>query len=365
MTPETAPQVLYNDIVPREVVERDHRELVSVLSAECEVVELADLLADACVTRAARERILGLVLAETASAAVADELCSLEPPAFVRALIEGVPKRADRLEAYLSPRAYDVAPLPNLYFSRDAGFVVGSALSTGAMAFGVRNAEAVLVGEALRAAGYAAEGLLFDGPASAGASRIEGGDVIVISEDVLVCGVSERTSPAALDMLCDRLAAVREAPLSMLAVELPQARHAIHLDMVFTLVNQDAALVYEPLILSRNRAPVYRIELSPDGSRRIHHEEGLLPALAALSIDLKPILCGGRDPVHQQREQWLSGCNAFALAPGRVLSYDCNPRTLEELVAAGMDIITIPGAELARGGGGPRCMTMPLLRDDP
>ena len=162
----------------------------------------------------------------------------------------------------------------------------------------------------------------------------------------------------------------------------------MHLDTVFTMISENECLVYGPMILpdGAEEADVYECDLT---KREITWttEKDLLSALKAQKLDLKPLRCGGDDPIAERREQWTDGANAFALAPGVVLMYDRNEATAAELGRAGYSVvdeadlllgreelelwkpgkkyvILLAAHELSRARGGPRCMTMPLVRED-
>jgi arginine deiminase len=157
----------------------------------------------------------------------------------------------------------------------------------------------------------------------------------------------------------------------------------IHLDMVFTLLDKDNCMVYEPVILKSKGLKTIHIYIKDGSLVKIEDEENLLSALNKLGMPLKPIICGGADSWNQEREQWHSGANFFSFAPGKILGYARNIYTVEQLskndyeVIPAIDVIngtthpdnykkcivTVDGSELARGGGGARCMTMPLSRD--
>jgi arginine deiminase len=206
--------------------------------------------------------------------------------------------------------------------------------------------------------------------------------VLVVAEDLLVIGVSERTSAAAVDRLAASLVASRGEPMTILAAVLPRERSTIHLDMIFTMIDRQTFLVYEPFVVGQSRVEVYRMDLAPGRPPAITRTEGLVPALTDVLGDVDLIRCGGRDPVVREREQWLSAANVFAFAPGKIIAYDCNTATLDEFAAAGFAVVAAeefaagrrraaddarlvvatPGVNLARGGGGPRCMTLPVRR---
>jgi len=199
---------------------------------------------------------------------------------------------------------------------------------------------------------------------------------------LLVVGVSQRSSSESLDALATRLLDSSGEPLTVLAVVLPDERSTIHLDMIFTLVDRDAALIYEPWVTGPRAVDVYALHLEPGRSTKVTKCAGLLPALAAEGVVLETIPCGGANSVVREREQWLSAANVFAFAPGRIIGYDCNVATMDAFDRAGFSVqsadefldsgdpdaetrvfVGISGINLARGGGGPRCMTLPIARD--
>lgn len=417
MTPRTATEVLYNDIIPISVVSDEHRTLKRFLSLVADVHEVTDLAESALEPVDVRERLVEAICDAGGGRDRRDELLSLSPGELVRTMIGGLRSRKDSLTAVLGGPEYDLPPLPNLYFMRDSSLVVRDRVVVGAMAHDVRSAEARLLRSVFSSArGIASGGILWDGsdadgdssggahapragepgrhggrPEGAGADRLppvrlEGGDILVARPDLLVVGISERTSAAALDALASRLLATYEEPVTLLAVVLPRERSTIHLDMIFTLVDSDVALVYEPYVTGPHRVDVYRMQLAPGSPTRIEKRDGLLPALAASGMPLETVPCGGRDPVVREREQWLSAANVFAFAPGKIVGYDCNAATMEAFAQAGFTVVGVeeflapgaaarsvddeerlfvglPGVNLARGGGGPRCMTLPIARD--
>jgi arginine deiminase len=212
---------------------------------------------------------------------------------------------------------------------------------------------------------------------------IEGGDFQVGREDVLVIGTGIRTSTQGIDFILEHIKAKKSGLQHILIQELPDTPESfIHLDMVFTFMDVDTCMVYEPLIMGTNRFHTIHIQVENGKVLDIQEQKNLPKALKKLGLDMEPVRCGGGlDSWTQEREQWHSGANFFAFAPGKVIGYERNVHTMEQLsqkgfqiipakdflsgsceIPTGKCVITIPGSELARGGGGARCMSMPIRR---
>jgi arginine deiminase len=385
MTPHTARALLYNDIVPLAVVAEEHHRLQQVLAAVCEVREVTDLLREALAADAARQELVASVCRMTDLHEEAQDLLALGPDELVGTFVGGALERKDTLTKFLSPDEFSIPPLPNLFYMRDTAMVWTDSAITAAMANAVRAVESLLVRAVFRHhPRFAVDRIVLDGARSAsGDLTLEGGDFLVLAPDVLIMGVSERTTSPAVDAVVDAVHAAAGGRLDVFAVVLPKTRAMIHLDMVFTVLDRDCALVFEPVIVGEDRAPVVRVSVAADGSRSLTRVPGLLEGLAEVGIHLEPVFCGGKDPRLREREQWLSGTNFLAVAPGKVVGYDCNPATFEALANAGFKTVSgeevirnpaivdapgrlavgVAGVELARGGGGVRCMTLPLRRE--
>jgi arginine deiminase len=386
MTPKEAEADLYNDIIPLSAMRAEFDVLKSFLSKVCEVLELKETLAQSLTDAGNRFEFLDGLAQLCPVQARMEELMAMSPSELSRVVIEGLPARPESLPGVLSPRSFSLRPQPNSYFMRDSAAVIRDWAVSSATAFDVRLIESIVTRFLFqRHPDLHTKGLLIDGPRER--SRfitIEGGDIVVLSPHVLAVGVSERTTSDSVERLAVNAARAFGEDMTVFAVVLPQERACIHLDMVFTALDLDAALVYAPIVTGRNRARVVRIEAGATGTLRFEEEEGLIQGLWGVGIDLEPLSCGGSDPLFQEREQWWSGANSFAFAPGKIIMYSCNSKSLDVLSDSGFAIrdakvfidgaekvedfdrlaVCFDGIELARGGGGARCMTLPVERED-
>ncbi|MBX9704419.1 MAG: hypothetical protein K2X39_09730 [Silvanigrellaceae bacterium] len=391
MSPKNAAELLYNDIINYKSVVQGHSQLKSVLSMFCEVLEVSHYLADILKIPLAKETLIDQMVQLQNHPELKSELCELGSDELTQVLIAGLSLKRNTIESWLSSKTYSLLPLPNMYFMRDSSVVIGDRVLTTKMANSVRFPEAVIMRTIYDFhPDLQGSGILLDACKKTTETdfTIEGGDILVVNEHLLLVGISERTTPAAVDALIDALVLTRQADkieenLNVFCVILPRERSTIHLDMIFSIVNKEQALVHAPNILGRQRCRIVRIRIHPNGEKKFTELDDLLLGLKSVGVRMDPIVCGGDNPLHQEREQWNSGANMFAFAPGKILSYDMHEHTVKACETAGFKIIraldliknpnlfdkhhptvvTLDGTELARGGGGPRCMTCPVLRE--
>jgi arginine deiminase len=254
------------------------------------------------------------------------------------------------------PAHFVVPPLPNLLFTRDSSVWVGDRVAITSPSMKARQREASITrAVATHHPRFAGSQMLYGG--SAAEAWFEGGDVLLLAPGVVAVGVGQRTTPAGVEAFAQRAFAAGVAR-TVLAVPIAQERATMHLDTVCTMVDVDTVVMF-PAVADTLQAWT----LTPEG---LAGPQPFLEAAAqAMGLPELRVVDTGLDPVTAEREQWDDGNNTLALAPGLVVAYERNVVTNQALEDAGVEVVRIAGSELGSGRGGPRCMSCPVLRDEP
>lgn len=256
-----------------------------------------------------------------------------------------------------------INPIPNLYFMRDPAAVIANGICINSMHTDARRREPMLIKyifehNPLFRKEYSPIWYNYTLPHS-----IEGGDILVLGKEVIAVGCSERTSAEGIEILARNLFAGNEELKEVLAVQIPPLRAFMHLDTVFTMVDRDKFTVYPGIL---EKVTVYKLTRNGRGGIKVSLGDSLIETLKkSLKLPaVKLIQSGGGDIITAAREQWNDSTNTLAIAPGVVVTYSRNEASNEVLRSNGIEVLEIEGSELVRGRGGPRCMSMPLVRED-
>ena len=378
LVPGSLERLLFDDIPYLKGAQAEHDRFAQVLRDNgVEVVYLSKLTAEALSQdKALKEAFIRDFTQKSGSVAHRYErelqayLGSIEDVhEMVLQTMAGIPfsdlalDHAESLTAMLHCKAdFALEPIPNLYFTRDPFASVGGGVALHRMYSATRRRETLYGAYILQHhPEYAGTPFYYtpDSPYS-----LEGGDVMNLSESVLAVGISQRTMPEAIEQLARNVFRRPESKIrTILAMSIPSKRAVMHLDTVMTQVDVDKFVVH-PAILPTLR--IFEVTQGKGGELTARQlDMDLAHALAHyLHLDqVTLILCGGQDQIAAQREQWNDGSNTLCIRPGVVIAYDRNYITNEILESYGITVLKIPSGELSRGRGGPRCMSMPLIRD--
>jgi arginine deiminase len=379
LTPDNASELLFDGVLWAERAQAEHDEFAEALLARGVLVHYyGDLLTQTLEISQARDYIMDRVFdsrlnGPLACAALRAAVEGLPSPVLAQALTGGITK-TEILELTpepksiafhsLPPDSFVLAPLPNLLYQRDTSSWIYGGVSVNAMAMPARMRETVNDEAIYRWHPMFARDsfeVWYHG-ADAAPATIEGGDILVIGNGAVLAGMSERTTPQAVELIAHRLFSAGAARC-LVAIDMPKARAFMHLDTVMTMCDYGVFTKY----LNLGMLPSYTVE--PGASSRElkvtdHPPEDMHTAIAAaLGLPSIKVLTASQDPAAAQREQWDDGCNVLAIEPGVVVAYDRNVTTNSYLEENGVEVVPVPGSELGRGRGGPRCMSCPIERD--
>lgn len=381
LMPQYLERLLFDDTPHLPIIQKEHDYFAQELKKRnIEVLYLDQLMKEAIQDGSAKnyfmEEILkdGLENLDGSYDSVEEYLQSLPADELVDIIMSGIPKtvipkskQVHLHEITNEHYPFYLDPMPNLYFTRDPAAAIGNGLSINRMYEPARRRESIFVDTIMKFHPRFREANIQSYFSRYDAYSMEGGDQLVLSKEVVAIGVSERTTAQGIEKLASEIFKQHNSFKKVMAVEIPKKRAYMHLDTVFTMVDYDK-FTYHPGIESEEGGlNIYILEkTSENGDFTIARKPDLTSALKeVLNLnEITLIPCGGGCPIAAAREQWNDGSNTLAIAPGVVVTYDRNTVTNKVLREHGIEVIEIPSSELSRGRGGPRCMSMPLVRED-
>ena len=377
LTPGSLDRLLFDDIPYLEGAQQEHDQFARVLRENgAEVVYLEDLAAETLSANPGlREEFLKEFVLYSPNVDYRQELYAYllsipDDRELILKTMAGVsyqelgahPKFA--LPTLLNRQNdFVLEPMPNLYFTRDPFESIGESVAINRM-YSVTRCQETIYARYIFAHHPEFAGKIHPYANGDGHYSMEGGDVLNLSPEVIAVGISQRTTPEAVENLAKKLFADESATIrTVLALEIPCMRATMHLDTVLTQVDRDKFVVFPDMLDS-----LRIFEISPGAQGKLHIRDmgdNLREALEYhLRLDrIQLIFCGGGDNVAAQREQWNDGSNTLCVAPGKVIAYNRNVVTNRIFEENGITVLKIPSGELSRGRGGPRCMSMPLNRE--
>lgn len=376
IVPDYLRRLLFDEIAYLKQAKKEHHQFADILRSQgVEVFYLTDLMADILKESEIRQEFLidfmeeGKVVTQGLQETLLEFFQDMPPKELVEKCIAGVRKEdvneinpKSLGDMVKKPYPFYLDPIPNLYFQRDPFASIGRGISLNVMYSPTRNRETLF-------AKY-----IFDyHPKFKGVNRwynrdkthpIEGGDILVLSKEVVAIGISERTDAISIEKTASNLLNSKEPFETVLAFDIPKTRAYMHLDTVFTMVDHDKFTIYPGI---ESPLDIYSIKKGKNKALRIVHEVDKLTSILKKYLNLPAvnlIRCGAGDPIAAGREQWNDGSNTLAISPGKVVCYDRNHITNDALAKNGVEVLEFQSYELSRGRGGPRCMSMPLIREN-
>lgn len=379
LTPELLGRLLFDDIPYLKIAREEHDFFANTLrESGVEVLYLENLAAEAIEKKEVKDKFISQFIDEASveseglKQALTEYFNGFSNKDMVDKMMAGV--RKEELSHYVRNSLYDQVndtypficdPMPNLYFTRDPFATIGNGITLNHMRTETRNRETIF-------AKYIFENhprfkdaeipLWFD---RNGTTCIEGGDELILNKKTLAIGISQRTDSASIEKVCRKIFSENTSFETVLAFHIPPTRAFMHLDTVFTMVDYDKFTIHPEI-----EGPLTVYEITKDSSKptglNVVRESIELETILERHLGRKVTLirCGGGDKIHAAREQWNDGSNTLAIAPGEVVVYSRNHVTNKILESYGIKLHIIPSSELSRGRGGPRCMSMPLYRED-
>jgi len=377
LMPDYLDRLLFDDIPYLKIAQEEHDVFAKVLKDNgVDVVYVEELLKESIEEDGVKEKLIQEFINEAGiwhqerSKGIREYLGTLDNSALIKKMISGIRKTEIKdftrrgLVDYLDiDYPFVIDPLPNLYFTRDPFAAIGNGISLHKMRTPTRNRETLFTKYIFKYhPDYAQENVPFWYDRTDKFS-LEGGDILILNKNIIGVGISQRTDPTAIEIFAKNVLNGDNDFNRILAFDIPKNRSFMHLDTVFTMVDHDKFTIHPNI---EKTITIFSLTLDGDNIK-IEKEHDRLDYILAKYLELDKvelIRCGGKSPVDAAREQWNDGSNTLAIAPGEVVVYSRNYVTNKMLQESGVKTHIIPSSELSRGRGGPRCMSMPLVRED-
>jgi arginine deiminase len=376
LMPEYLDRLLFDDIPYLKIAQEEHDAFAQIFRDKgVEVVYLEDLAAESLINDEVKSKFIDEYIEEAGikenrETGILKEyfLSFSDNKAMVLKMMEGIRKseikdyKGPGLAEFLSDQyPFIIDPMPNLYFTRDPFASIGNGVSIHKMLTVTRNRE-TLFGKYIFNYNplYKGTKLFYDRTED---YSLEGGDILVLNKETIAVGISQRTHPNAIEKFANSILTEENSFKKVMAIDIPKIRAFMHLDTVFTMVDYDKFTMHPNI---KSDIVVY-VLTKVDGKLNISEERGSLEEVLQKELNLdkvKLIKCGGDSVIDASREQWNDGSNTLCISPGEVIVYSRNYVTNQILEEEGIKIHIMPSSELSRGRGGPRCMSMPLVRED-
>lgn len=380
LVPEDLERLLFDDIPYLKTAKIEHDMFAEIMRGQgVEVVYLEDMTAEVLKNPEKKEQFVREFIAEggASAAKVRDKLYEYlinieDEKELVLKTMSGI--RASELNVKMScplvslvkkESQFLLDPIPNLYFTRDPFACIGNGVSLNRMYSRTRRRETLYGKYILKYHPDFAGKVPFYYDRDMDFS-IEGGDILNLSNKVIAIGISQRTTPEAIELLAQNIFVDKASEIeTIIALDIPAVRAFMHLDTVCTQVDYDKFTIH-PGIMQTLRI----FEIKPGdrkGQLKVTESDAMLSDILAKYLELDKVTlikCGGKDRIASEREQWNDGSNTLCIEPGKVVVYDRNYVTNEILRQHGIEVLEMASSELSRGRGGPRCMSMPLERED-